>query len=282
MTKSIGVTSCAKLISFAKKYHTGGALQKRPELFTPYLAGLFTTAQEVLARGNKDELRAFRQALAAIREELPAPESSPEPASVADASDERELTDEELIAEVERAGAELAALLENPYLPESLREQIDDAVLEFLDVNTENTAASQIRGGWHEIAKRAVEQRRVENLLSRPEPVMPSESENQGARRLIELHNESINRKSLWHYVERLLYASQRCESEEGFERQMLADALALVISSPHTPVELHDDLVQRLCDISNSTKVQDPADPDNVREWFPLALRKLKQDKSE
>ena len=31
------MTSCAKLVSFAKKYHTDGALKKRPELFTLYL-----------------------------------------------------------------------------------------------------------------------------------------------------------------------------------------------------------------------------------------------------
>ena len=40
--------------SFAKKYHTGGALKKRPELFTLYLEGLASDSadKEMIATGD--------------------------------------------------------------------------------------------------------------------------------------------------------------------------------------------------------------------------------------
>lgn len=76
------------------------------------LGGLFDTAREVIERDDPHELRAFKQALAEIREELQAPESSPQPASVADRT------------HLEQVGKTLADMIEDKRLPKNLRDYL--------------------------------------------------------------------------------------------------------------------------------------------------------------
>jgi hypothetical protein len=79
-------------------------------------------------------------------------------------------------------------------------------------------------------------------------------------------------------HVEKVIYAAQRTKGEEEFEYQLLADALALILQSPDTPADLRNTVERASADLAVETNAQDTTDPDNLREWFPVALDRLKQ----
>jgi hypothetical protein len=157
-----------------------------PSPLIDFCAELFTTARDVIARGNKDELRGFKLAIEAMLSDLPAPDASPEPSQTSK--------------------------------PDKRRE------------------------------------------------------------RFMELAEAYGSIEYVWHNLEKILWAAERTDNEEEFEQQVLADALALVIQSPHTPEALRGQLEQSILDIEGETDAQEPLDPDNLREWFPIALRRLKE----
>lgn len=197
-----------------------------------------------------------------------APESSPELASGNDVSDER-------VENVMRLGEQLAAILENPETPVDLYNELVDTISD-LETATDPGNAVRLRENWPRIA---------EHLLSKPSPRVPTKEptrKEQNRQQVIRELAGYADRDGVIERVETVLWAAQRTNSEEEFEHQVLADALALVIKSVYTPQALYNDLVQMLCDISMETKAQDPADPDNIREWFPIALARLKKQKQE
>lgn len=50
------------------------------------------------------------------------------------------------------------------------------------------------------------------------------------------------------------------------------------MLESPHTPDGLRRSVADDLLSISSDTSASDPLDPDNVREWFPIALGRLNE----
>jgi hypothetical protein len=87
---------------------------------------------------------------------------------------------------------------------------------------------------------------------------------------------ELIDHEPVFVHVEKLVWAAQRTNGEEEFKHQVLADAVALLLESPHTPDGLRRSIADDLLSISSDTRASGPLDPDNVREWFPIALARL------
>jgi hypothetical protein len=100
----------------------------------------------------------------------------------------------------------------------------------------------------------------------------------QATERYIELLDEYGNRDYVRAHLMRVLIVAEEAEGQEAFEREILTEAVALLLQSDDAPSQLHNALSDSLNEILEDTQANDALDPDNVRAWFPTALQRLKE----
>jgi hypothetical protein len=99
-----------------------------------------------------------------------------------------------------------------------------------------------------------------------------------------QLARESANYQRIiveqFHRVElapvlRLLNIAEERTQRESFEKETLAEAVAYIIESPHTPASMRTALQAHVTEQFERAKLHDPTDPHTIRDMFALTLKK-------
>jgi hypothetical protein len=254
-----------------------------------FCAELFTTARDVIARGDKGELAALKSALSAMLSDLPAPDASTDEAkdSQSQARPVNAVGHLWIYRNEEGSGNYISIRIptgDEPPLavqfnaPDGTTRIIADF---FAGVDEQGTQASietytETGEEGPALVIHAADVGADGERVSEPAP----------RSRRDERFEELLEKYGPLEYVRKqlaeVLITAEEAESPEQFEWQSLANALALVVGSEHTPTNLYNDITESLMELARSTRAQDPADPENLRVWLPTALQRLQKQKEE
>jgi hypothetical protein len=109
------------------------------------------------------------------------------------------------------------------------------------------------------------------------EPAGHSFTDDPPTERFVELYNTYADEPLVRRFLLEVLEARDQSVTGERFQCQMLANAIALVLSSDYTPTNVHNELGDAINEMTNERANPDPFQPDFLREWLPLALERLK-----